>query len=91
MYNPRKINLGSKFSKCIQKKQSKVILALPTNNSILEIFERTITGGFSCANTRLSFDTKILMPNLKKRDYDNLSIDKSFTAFKKDDVKVIYK
>ena len=91
MYNPRKINLGSKFSTCIQKEQSKVILALPTNNSILEIFERTITGGFSCVNTRLSFDTKILMPNLKKRDYDNLSIDKSFTAFKKDDVKVIYK
>ena len=27
----------------------------------------------------------------KKSDYNNMNIDKSFTAFNKDDVKVIYK
>ena len=39
---------------------------------------------------RLSFDTQILMPNLTKRDYHNMSIDQSFKAFKRDDLKVIY-
>ena len=66
MYNHQKKNLASKFNGYIQKEQSKVILALPTNSSTLEIFEATITGGFSCVNTRLSFDTEILMPNFKK-------------------------
>ena len=66
-------------------------MALPTNSSTLEIFETTITGGFTCVNTRLSFDTEILMPNFKKSAYDNMMVDKIFTAFKKVDVKVIYK
>ena len=32
-YNPRIINSASKLSSCIQSEQSKVILALPTNNN----------------------------------------------------------
>ena len=40
MYNPRKINSASKLSGCIQKEQSKVILAVPTNNSTLKSFEK---------------------------------------------------
>ena len=39
---------------------------------------------------RLSFDTEILMPNLNERDYHNMSIDQSFKAFKRHDLKVIY-
>ena len=39
---------------------------------------------------RLSLDTKILMSNLTERDYHNMSIDQSFKAFKRDDLKVIY-
>ena len=46
-FNPRKCNSASKLSGCIQREQSKVILALPTNNSIME----TLTGGFNCVNT----------------------------------------
>ena len=46
-FNPRKCNSVSKLSGCIQKEQSKVIVALPTNNSIMEIFEKTLTGGFA--------------------------------------------
>ena len=84
MFNPRKCNSASKLSSCIQREQSKVILALPTNNSIME------TGGFSCINTRLSFDTKLLMPNLTEADYKKMKIDESFKAYKCDDVKVIY-
>ena len=46
-FNPRECNSVSKLSGCIQKEQSKVIVALPTNNSIMEIFEKTLTGGFA--------------------------------------------
>ena len=35
----------------------------------MEIFEKTLIGGFSCVNTRLSFDTEILMPILTESDY----------------------
>ena len=58
----------------------------------MEIFERTLKGGFSCVNTRSSFDTDILMPNLTESDYKKMKIDKSFKAYKcDDDLKVIYK
>ena len=67
-YNPRKINSASKLSSCIQREQSKRILALPTNNCHVEIFEKT-SGGFSCVNTRLSFDTELLMSNLIKKRF----------------------
>ena len=89
--NPQKLNSASKLSRCVQKEQSKVISALPTNNSILEIFEKTVTGGFSRVNTHLSFDSEILMSNLKKSDFDRMNINQSFTAFKNDDIKVVYK
>ena len=59
MYNPRKCNSASKLSGCIQREQSKVILALPMNNSVMKVFEKTLTGGFNCVNTRLSFDTEL--------------------------------
>ena len=63
MCNPRKVNPASKLSGCIQKEQSKVILALPTKNNIVETFEKTVTREFSCVNIRLPFDTELLMPN----------------------------
>ena len=54
----------------------------------MEIFEKTLCGGFSSVNTRLSFDTKKLMPNLTERHYHNMNIDQSFKAFKRDDLKL---
>ena len=89
-YNPRIINSASKLSGCIQREKSKCILALPINNIQMEIFGKTICGGFSSVNTRLSFDTEILMPNLTRADYDKMNIDESFKAYKCDDLKVIY-
>ena len=73
-YNSRIISSPSKLSGCIQREKSKIILALLTNNTQMETFEKTVVGGvgggrFSCVNTRLSFDTEILMPNLTERDY----------------------
>ena len=37
-YNPRIINSASKLSGCIQREQSKCILALPVGNTQMEIF-----------------------------------------------------
>ena len=45
---------------------SKVIIALPTNAEHVEIFEKTVTGGFSSVNTHLAFDSQIFLP--KKAD-----------------------
>ena len=90
-YNPRKINSASKLSSCIQREQSKCILALPTNNCHVEIFEKTLSGGFSCVNTRLSFDTELLMPNLIKKDFNKMDIDQSLKGFKRNDLKLVYK
>ena len=39
-YNSRKINWASKLRSCIQREQSKYILALPTNNWPVQIFEK---------------------------------------------------
>ena len=88
-YNPRKINSASKLRSCIQREQSKCILALPTNNCHVEIFEKT--GGFGCVNTRLLFDTVHLMPNLIEKDFNKMNIDQSFKAFKRSDLKLVYK
>ena len=89
-YSPKIINSASKLSGCIQREQTKSILALPFNNTQVEVFGKILCGGFSCVNTKLSFDTEILMTNLTKRDYHNMSIDQSFKAFKRDDLQVIY-
>ena len=89
MFDPRKCNSAGKLSGCMQRKQSKVILAYPTNNCIMETFEKTLTGGFSCIKTRFSFDTVLLLPNLTEADYKKMKIDESFKAYKRDDVKVI--
>ena len=89
-YNPRVINSASKLSGCIQREKSKCILALPINGVQMEVFEKTVCGGFSAVNNRLAFDTEILMPNLKSSDYEKMNIDESFRAFKRDDLKIVY-
>ena len=87
-YNQKKINSASKLSGCIQREQWKCILALPCH---VEIFEKTLSGGFSCVNTRLSFDTELLMPNLIKKDFNKMDIDQSLKGFKRNDLKLVYK
>ena len=62
----------------------------PTKNNVIEVFEKTVTAGFSCVNTHLFFDTEILMPSLTKSKYSKKSINERFKAYKRDDVKVIY-
>ena len=90
-YIPRKINSASKMSRSIQREKYKVILALPTNNSIMETFEKILTDGFSSVNARFPFDIEILMANYFQSEYHKMKIDKSFHAYKRDYLKVIYK
>ena len=84
-FNPRRCNSASSMSGCIEREMTKVILALPTKYVFVEIFEETVISGFSSANTRLAFDSQILLPNLT--DKTNL---KSNLMKKNRDYKVVY-
>ena len=64
-FNPRKCDSASAMSGYIEREMSKIILGLPTKLDHAEIFEQTLTGGFSSVNTRLVFDTQILLQNLQ--------------------------
>ena len=78
-FNPRQCNSASSMSGCIEREMSKIILALPTKYDHVEIFEETVIGGFSCVNTRLAFDSQILLPNLAdKIDLENNLMNKNF-------------
>ena len=90
-FNPRKCNLASTLSGCVQRDQSKVIISLPTNFKHAEIFEKTLIGGFTCVNTRIGFDAEVLLPNFEKKGYSNMNIDESFQAYKNQNYKVAYK
>ena len=63
-FNLRKCNLASSMSSCIEIEMSKIILELPKKYHHVEIFEETVVGRFSCVNTRLAFNSQILLPNL---------------------------
>ena len=89
-FNPRKCNSASTLSGCVQRNQSKVIIALPINYSHAEIFEKTRIGGFTCVNNRIGFDTELLLPNFNKVDYSKMNIDESFKAYKNQNYKVGY-
>ena len=78
-FNPRKYNSASSMTSCTEREMSRIILSLPTKLEHLEIFEQTVTGGFSSVNTRLAFDTQILLPNLDhKDDLQNNPLNKDF-------------
>ena len=80
--NPKKCNSASAMSGFIEREMSKIILALPTKLDHVEIFEQTVTGGFSSVNSKLAFDTQILLPNLSKLkpnlDFENNPMRKDF-------------
>ena len=87
-FNPRKCNSASSLSGCIERDMSKIIIALPANKTVMEIFEKALTGGFSCVNTSLGFDTEILMSNYTAAEYDKVITDKIFKSYKHKDIKV---
>ena len=76
-FNPRKCNSASTLSGYIEREMSRVIIAPPNSNEVLDICEQTITGGFSCVNNRLATDSEIFLPNTKKK-HDNCRKDYKF-------------
>ena len=78
-FNPRRCNSSTSMSGCIEREMSKVILALPTKYEHVEIFEETVIGSFSSVNTRLPFDSQILLPNLTdKTNLEDNPMNKNF-------------
>ena len=75
----------------MQRDLSKVIIALPTKTEHAEVFEISLIGGYSCVNTRLGFDTEVLLPNLTQAEYAKMNIDQSFQAYKNQNFKTGYK
>ena len=68
-FNPRKCNSTRSLSGCVHRDKSKCLIALPTNASHILCFERTVIGDFGFVNTRLAFDSQILLPKNDKDKY----------------------
>ena len=85
-FNPRKCNSACTVSDCIERDLSKVIIALLASNKVVEVFEKTLSGGFSCVNTRLSFDTE-----LRSLNANNMSVDGDENLYKDYDYKICYR
>ena len=90
-FNPRKINSASTLSGCVQRDLSKVIIALPTNFEHAEVFEKSLIGGFSCVNTRIGFDTEVLLRSFSKQEFSKMNIDQSYSAIKNQNYNFGYK
>ena len=70
-FNPKKCNSASSLSGCVHREKNKCLIALPTDVEQVKRFERTLRGSFSCVNTRLAFDSQILLP---KNETDNYKL-----------------
>ena len=70
-FNASRCNSAISLSGCVERKKSKVIIALSTNGDIVQLFEKTLIDGFIYVNTRAGFDTKSLLPNLFFKDYNS--------------------
>ena len=64
-YNAKKSNSASSFSGCVHRLKSKCKIVLPTDAEIVRVFEKTVMDGYSCINTRMTFDTDILLKDTK--------------------------
>ena len=62
---------------CVHRDKSKCLTALPRDAEHIRVFEKTLLGRFSCVNTRLTFDTQILLAeNKNKKVLFDLEIDR---------------
>ena len=64
-FNTRTCNSTSSFSGCVQRLKSKCCIALPTDAEIVRVFESTLIRGYTCVNTRMAFDTDLLVNDPK--------------------------
>ena len=77
-YNPWKCTSASWLSGCIHRFLSKAIIVLPTQAETVHLFEQILIGRFSCINTRLGCDSRLLLP-------------KNSDVTPKENLKIIYK
>ena len=68
-FKPRMCNSANAISGCIGRSKSKIIFVLLTNTELIWLSDDLLSEGLSCINTRVGFDTEILMPNLSAADY----------------------
>ena len=54
--NARKWNSASSFSGCVHRNKSKCVIVLPTDAEMIRVFEKTLIGGYSCVNTKMTFE-----------------------------------
>ena len=89
LYNLQKCSSANSLSSCIHWFLSKEVVALPTQADIVAIFERLI-GGFSSVNTRLTLDTKILLPKEdRKLIYKIKKLQENILKYKKIVTKIL--
>ena len=63
-FNPRKCNSACSFSGYVHRNKSKCNIVMPTDAEKIRVFEKTLSGGYSCLNTRMAFDTQIFLNDL---------------------------
>ena len=80
-YNPPKCNSAIFCSGYVHRDRRKCLIALPTEAGHVWVFEKTLIRGFSCVNTRLAFDSQILLPK------DNINNSKLIFNLKINDLK----
>ena len=56
-------NCENLWISCVQRDKSKCCTPLPTDAEHVVVFERALIRDFTCVNTRLAFDTEILIDN----------------------------
>ena len=63
--NARKWNSASSFSGCVHRNKSKCVIVLPTDAEMIRVFEKTLIGGYSCVNTKMTFDTEVFLKDIQ--------------------------
>ena len=61
---------------------------LPTDAEIVRLFEKTVMGGYSCINTRMAFDTHLLLKDVKNEKVLFKTVDSQLKRFSSKIIKI---
>ena len=67
-FNARKCNSAGSFSSYVHRNKSKCNIVMPTDPEMIQVFEKTLIGGYSCVNTRMAFDTEVFLKDVKNEN-----------------------
>ena len=77
-FNSRKCNSASFSSGCAYRDKTKCCIALPKDaGHVKKKLEKSLIGGISCVNTRLAFDTEILLGDQATKKFYLTSMEKT--------------